>query len=202
MNRDEFDEFYYSEDENDHYRIPDYQLVSMNKSAIRELLINTIERSQDDKDETLEKLIINENAISRMIQDWLGDSYLQPFLNSLHLSYNENESHDIFVWVKLLIDIARRAERIMDLDKKASRYLMYVDPGAYSLNLLARQKFKHSSDYVGDYCKNYLKVATGNKKILSKEYQDWFMFVETHSQPDNLKRVTPSYRDIFCGQER
>jgi hypothetical protein len=176
----------YLEEDNETYPAPSFPMTLKMKDEFKAFLFDC---SKEELVEHVHQFLSIENDIVKQLQDWSTLSDCRNLANRMKIDHNFN-SPNLQEWVKFLIQIATKAERMLSIDKKAMSSLASNDPGAYAQALLFRRAFCFDRYSVGDFTKNHLRDELS---FSASDHALWLLYVERFPDnplPQKIERVT------------
>ncbi|MDH5967994.1 hypothetical protein L8R96_19745 [Vibrio aestuarianus] len=176
----------YLEEDNEFYPAPSFPMTLKMKDEFKAFLFDC---SKEELVEHAHQFLSIENDIVKQLQDWSTLSDCRNLANRMKIDHNFN-SPNLQEWVKFLIQIATKAERMLSIDKKAMSSLASNDPGAYAQALLFRRAFCFDRYSVGDFTKNHLRDELS---FSASDHALWLLYVERFPDnplPQKIERVT------------
>ncbi|MDH5939989.1 hypothetical protein L8R84_28490, partial [Vibrio splendidus] len=105
----------YLEEDNEFYPAPSFPMTLKMKDEFKAFLFDC---SKEELVEHAHQFLSIENDIVKQLQDWSSLSDCRNLANCMKIDHNFN-SPNLQEWVKFLIQIATKAERMLSIDKKA-----------------------------------------------------------------------------------
>lgn len=172
----------YLEEDHECYPISSFPMNLKMQDEFKAFLLDC---PQEKLVEYVNQFVSIENDIVKQLQDWSMQSDYQGLASCMKIDHNFN-SVNLQDWIKFLIHIATKAEKVLSIDKQAMSYLSKYDPGAYAQALLFRRACCFESDSVGNFTDNALRYN------LSRECEDhalWFLYVEKFPKNPLLRKL-------------
>ncbi|WP_337165328.1 hypothetical protein [Vibrio fluvialis] len=184
---------YFSDDENEEYRVPTFPLTSFNSQMLEDYKEHVANNPSHVLADYVHQYLKQENAIARKLQDWAHKSHYLNLAERMNISPNLN-SGDPLDWLDFLIKIATKAEKILEIDHRAMQELSKNDPGAYAQSLLYRRAWCNKGEDVGDFHENHLRSYLSPKSSETvDDHIAWYLYIESRPlQPisQDIKRIT------------
>ena len=176
----------YLEADNEFYPPPSFPMTLKMQDEFKAFLLDC---PKEELVEHAHQFLNIENDLVKQLQEWSSLSDCRNLANRMKIDHNFN-SPNPQEWVKFLIQIATKAERMLSIDKKAMGSLASNDPGAYAQALLFRRAFCFDGYSVGDFTKNHLRDELS---FSASDHALWLLYVERFPDnplPQKIERVT------------